>query len=100
MSRRARKRPPVKALHRHGPHGDQHFFDQARFHAERGDIVRVSRFRAPVYLVVQNGPGWLTLDDQSCPLGTFGDLEQAVAAGDRFYGYEREDSLDGPAGAA
>ena len=104
MSRRAVRRPPkrapVKALQRNTPKGVQFFLDEVRTFAERGVMVAVYRFRLPVYTIVLNGELWMTRQDDGEPLGSFADLEQAVAAGDGWDGSDVEGIDDDPRGAA
>lgn len=99
--RRPPKRAPFKAIQRSTPKGEIHFLDEVRAFAERGVMVGIYRFRLPVYTVVLNGTMWLTRQDDGEPLGSFVELEEAIAAGDRWDGSVDEDeTLDDPRGAA
>ena len=96
MRRRAPYQPPkvapLKIIQRFTPLGFDHLLSEVREAAERGQRVRVCRWRMPFFYIVRNGPLFLTLPAEGSPIGSFESVAAAIMAGDRHA--EADDGRD------
>ncbi len=76
--------PPLKFLWRHTPRGDDYLFGAIREHCTRGGEMRVQRYGAAPYSIVQNGDLWLARPIEGSPIGSFQNIAAAVMAADRY----------------